>query len=91
MTMMVLLMDMVGLMVATAPRPAAAGTGVYEQAPWTGDGTWVSLETHEDGSPFVPVPGDGGQCGALEASICAELLICWHPRSCFPSKHLVKF
>ena len=42
---------------------------IYEKAPWTGDGEWVSLETHEDGTPFTPVPGDGGLCGALTAEV----------------------
>jgi hypothetical protein len=42
-----------------------SGSSVYDRRPWSDEGEWVSLETHEDGTPFVPVPGDGGLCGAL--------------------------
>jgi hypothetical protein len=44
---------------------ASSGSGVYDRAPWTDIEDFVSLETHDDGTPFVPVPGDGGLCGAI--------------------------
>lgn len=42
---------------------------VYARSPWTGEGDFVSLETHPDGTPFEPVPGDGGLCGALTTEV----------------------
>ena len=49
---------------------SVAGHAVYEQSPWTDGGAFVSLETHPDGvTPFVPVPGDGGLCGALTTEV----------------------
>ena len=42
---------------------------LYERRPWTNEGEFVSFETHPDGTPFEPVPGDGGLCGALTTEV----------------------
>ena len=61
-------------MLAATPQillasPVSPNSNIYESAPWTDDGEWVSLETHADGTPFTPVPGDGGLCGAITAEV----------------------
>ena len=58
------------LLLASANQLRLGDTSdLYDQAPWTDEGEFVSLETHEDGTPFVPVPGDGGLCGALTTEV----------------------